>query len=733
MSETEGRSLIAPTLVALVAAAIQPGLARCQDATAPAPPAASGSTVSGVTVTSVRPDVQASIDRKSYSVANDLSAQSGSVADVLRNIPSVQIDAQGNPSLQGESAVTVLIDGRPATQLSGESLGDALQAMPASRIERVEVMTNPPAQFRAEGSGGIINLVTRKANGAGVTGSVRSSAETHDRAAATANLGYNSGKLSVTGDLTYKHALRSVFDTLDMSEVDPATGLAVDSQDSAAKASTYDHWSADAAADYDWDGRTRISGSASYYTSRYRSLYVDQFVQDDVSGNPISGLDRTGREHYFNTGADASLTWRRTYGEGHDLALHADVSETELHDNRTDLLTPTLPPDQTASSQQVIWTNWFERGRFTADYARPLSGGQFKFGYDFEYAPSLIDQAVGSGAASGPITLDPGQRDVFLDKEIDNEAYVSYERHFGKVTLLAGLRAEDAHFDLDQQTLGVRASHDYPRLFPNLHLAYDLGNGRQLTAGYSWRIDRPDDRQLDPFVTSQGPLYLQSGNPSLKPDDQSRYEIGYQDQNGDHAFTVTLYYHHRNDAFKQLYSNLPDGVVLATWVNAGRSQTAGAEWAVSDRLNSRVRYGFSLDGYWIELTTNPGLGAIQTRAAITGFGHADLAWQITQKDFLQVDLIATAEGLDPQGYDEPTYSGNIGYRHSINNNVSWLLVAKDPFHTLRYRSVENIDGVENRRLETQSSQSISLALVWNFAGRPKDQGFDFESERGGAR
>jgi hypothetical protein len=173
--------------------------------------------------------------------------------------------------------------------------------------------------------------------------------------------------------------------------------------------------------------------------------------------------------------------------------------------------------------------------------------------------------------------------------------------------------------------------------------------------------------------------------------------------------------------------------VLATWVNAGRSQTAGAEWAVSDRLNSRVRYGFSLDGYWIELTTNPGLGAIQTRAAITGFGHADLAWQITQKDFLQVDLIATAEGLDPQGYDEPTYSGNIGYRHSINNNVSWLLVAKDPFHTLRYRSVENIDGVENRRLETQSSQSISLALVWNFAGRPKDQGFDFESERGGAR
>jgi len=685
-----------------------------------------------VTVTSSRPDVQTSIDRKSYSVGGDLSAQTGSVADVLRNIPSVQIDAQGNPSLQGEGAVTVLIDGRPAARFSGESLGDALQAMPASLIDRVEVMTNPPAEFRAEGTGGIINLVTRKARGAGLAGSARLSAETYDRASATADLGYNSGKLGVTGDVTYKHALRSVFDTLDLSQTDPATGLPVGSQDLGSKHSTYDHWSADAGADYDWDSRTRISGSVGYYTSRYRSLYADQFVQDDVSGDPTSGLDRTGPERYSNNGADAALSWRQAYGEGHDLTLNADFSETELHDNRTDVLTPTLSLNQAASSQQVFWTNLFERARFTADYERPLSGGQLKLGYDFEYAPSRIEQAGGSGAAGGPITLDPSQHDVFLDKEIDNEAYVSYERRFGKVTLLAGLRAEDAHFDLDQQTLGIQASHDFPRLFPNLHLAYDLGNGR-LTAGYSWRTNRPDDRQLDPFATSQSPLDLQSGNPNLKPDDQSRYELGYQDQSGARTFTVTLYYHHRSDAFDQLYSNLPDGVLLQKWVNAGQSQTAGGEWTVSDRLTFDVRYSFSLDGYWIQLTTNPGLGGVRTRTAITGFGHADLAWQITPKDLLQFDLTTTAEGVQPQGYVEPTYSGNIGYRHTINNNFSWMLVAKDPFDTLRYRSVEDINGVENRRLETQSSQSISLALVWNFAGEPKDQGFEFESERGSVR
>jgi outer membrane receptor protein involved in Fe transport len=734
VNQAEGWSPVAPTLLALVALTLQTDPVHCQDAPAPATlPPASGATVSGVTVPSARPSGQTPIDRKSYSVGRDLSAQTGSVADVLRNIPSVQIDAQGNPSLQGEANVTVLIDGRPAAQFSGESLGDALQAMPASQIDRIEVMTNPPAEFRAEGTGGIINLVTRKASGAGLTGSARLIAETYDRATATASLGYNAGKLSVTGDVTYKHALRSVFDTLDLSQVDPATGLAVDSRDLSSKHATYDHWSADAGVDYDWDNRTRISGSAAYYTSRYRSLYADQFVQDDVSGDPISGLDRAGPERYSNSGADASLSWRQTYGEGHDLTLAADFSETELHDNRIDVLTPTSPLGPAPSSQQVIWTNRFERARFAADDERPLSGGQLKLGYDFEYAPSRIDQAGGSGAASGPITLDPSQRDVFLDGETDNEAYASYERRFGKVTVLAGLRAEDAQFALDQQTLGIHASHDYPRLFPNLHLAYDLGDGRQLTAGYSWRTNRPDDRQLDPFATSQTPLELQSGNPNLKPDDQSRYELGYQDQSGERSFTVTLYYHHRSDAFSQLYSNLPDGVLLQTWVNAGQSQTAGGEWTLSDRLTSHLRYSLSLDGYWIQLTTNPGLGVVPTRAAITGFGHADLTWQITPRDVLQVDLVTTAEGLQPQGYVAPTYSGNIGYRHTINRNLSWTLVAKDPFDTLRYRSVEDINGVENRRLETQSSQSVSLGLVWNLAGKPKDQGFDFEPDGGGAK
>ncbi len=171
-------------------------------------------TVTGVTVTSARAQVETSIDRRSYAVANDLSAQAGSVADALRNIPSVQVDAQGNPSLQGESNVTILIDGRPTSQFTGQNLGPALESMPAGQIDRIEVMTTPPAEFQAQGKGGIINLVTKKAKGVGRTGSVRIRTGDHDRAGVTANLGYNSEKLSVTSDFAYRRTPQSEFDTL---------------------------------------------------------------------------------------------------------------------------------------------------------------------------------------------------------------------------------------------------------------------------------------------------------------------------------------------------------------------------------------------------------------------------------------------------------------------------------------------------------------------------------------
>ncbi|MGZ6037603.1 MAG: TonB-dependent receptor plug domain-containing protein, partial [Phenylobacterium sp.] len=213
-------------LISLAVAAALPSLAVAQEA-APAKPApAPGKTVGEVVVTGqAQAPVQVSIDRKSYDVSKDLQAQSGAIGDALRNVPSVQVDPQGNVSLRGDSNVTILIDGKPASQFEGDNRALALQSMPASSIERVEVVTNPSAEFRADGSAGIINLITRKARGTGVTGAVNLMAADGDRFAAGLSGGYNSKRLSMTGEVAIRQDTQNQKSVDDRLTPDPRGGF----------------------------------------------------------------------------------------------------------------------------------------------------------------------------------------------------------------------------------------------------------------------------------------------------------------------------------------------------------------------------------------------------------------------------------------------------------------------------------------------------------------------------
>src|ERR1700733_5506424 len=128
-----------------------------------------------IVVTAQKAPVRRMIDRRTYDVAADLQSTTGTAADILNDIPSVEVDADGIVSLRGDSNVTILIDGKPSAQLSGAAAGDGLLQFPASDIDKIELITNPPAQFKAEGSAGIINIITRKTRQAGPSGTAQAS------------------------------------------------------------------------------------------------------------------------------------------------------------------------------------------------------------------------------------------------------------------------------------------------------------------------------------------------------------------------------------------------------------------------------------------------------------------------------------------------------------------------------------------------------------------------------
>jgi outer membrane receptor protein involved in Fe transport len=715
---------------ALILAALALAAPTGQDQPAPAPAKAPppAAAVSGVTVTAAKPDVQTSIDRRSYSVAADLQAQTGSIADVLRNLPSVQVDVQGNLSLRGDPHVTVLVDGQPSGQFKGENLGLALESMPANRIDRVEVITNPSAEFRADGAGGIINLITKKAKGAGPTGSLLANLRADQSYSATLSGGYNADKLSLTGDLTYRHLHQDSDSDSTQAQPDPVNGGTLNTDDLARSRAMYHLVLGHGGLDYDLDTRTRMSAEAQISYGDRNITQLDHFKMTDGLGAPITVFDRTSLAGVTITNGSASTTWRRRFGDGHDLTLRASYQDQELRIGRLDTSDVLIPAGSPDPELQLFHDTSSQQYAFKADYNRPMAEkAKLKLGYDFEIGEGLSADRGGQGANGSPIPLSPAMSNRFFDKEIHNQAYVTYERPFGKLTVLAGLRAEAVNLDLNQETQSVRTGQDYARLYPTLHLGYGLGGGRQLTASYSRRVNRPGVSDLNPFTYSAGAQSASQGNPDLKPESIDSFELGYENRKGAASLLATLYYRRTTDAFTTLGVNLPNGVLLAQRANAGQRQVGGAEVVKTGKLTSKVTYNLSADLYWTDIQATV-LGLNQDRSAVTGFGRANLNWQVTPKDFVQLSAFANGKFLFPQGYNEPTWSGNIGYRHKVNDKLSWMLVVQDPFATLKNRLVLNVPGATDRVNLRTFSRQFTFSLVKTFGGaKPKDSNFDFVS------
>jgi outer membrane receptor protein involved in Fe transport len=517
-----------------------------QDQSAPAPAQAPPAAVSGVTVTASKPDVQTSIDRRSYSVANDLQAQVGSIGDVLRNIPSVQVDVNGNLSLRGDSNVTVLIDGQPSSQFKGESLAQALQSLPANRIDRVEVITNPSAEFRAEGSGGVINLVTKKAKRAGPTGSVLATVRNDGGYQASLNGGYNSNKLSLNGDLSYRHLFQNQDLDYRRSGVDPVSGNAFRSREMEPQSGIFNYVGAHGGADYDLDARTRLSLEArgSYF---HRNINGPDHFEMDVLGSPAAQFDRLLLVNFTSRAGQVVTTLRQRYGEGHDLTVSLGFDDQAIRIGRTDATTTALPLNTLAETVQQLHATDIQQTSLRADLNKPLANkAKLKLGYALDVYAVLAADTGADSVGGAPVSPDPLRSNRFVFNEALNQAYVTYEQPFGKLTVLAGLRAEVVGINL-RAVASPLPGQDYARLFPTLHLAYALGDGRQLTGSYSRRINRPVAADFNPFQYPSSPQQEIRGNPDIRPEHTDSLELGFESRRGASSFLATLLLspHHR--------------------------------------------------------------------------------------------------------------------------------------------------------------------------------------------
>lgn len=681
-----------------------------------------------VVVTGTRSEVIATPDRVSFSVANDLQVQTGTLADALRAVPGVEVDVQGNVSLRGDPGVTILVDGRPSAMMRGDNRGDVILSMPSSQIERVEVITNPSAAMSPEGSGGVINLVTRQARRNTRSATVRASLGGEGRASLNLNGTLSQPGLTLTGDVGYRRFTGGAEATQLRSRRDPVSGSFISSRQDSVLDNTNAFRSARFGVEYDVDRQNRLSTELSY---REGSGDVERF---DLFTSQIgaASFERSSDIDLSQRGFGGRLSWRRTFGgTGHELVADLEAEDVRMR-RAVDALTTFSTGDRTFERIR----NAIDRQDYTAklDYRRPTGTDQsINLGYQGDSRSSMFDFSGAFGAAPDALVTAPGLTNAFDYDEVIHAFYGTYRFKLGPVDTQAGLRLEQVDTQLNQITDGVRFDRSYFRLYPTLHLNYELSAALALRASYSRRVQRPSAQDLNPYTIYLDSLNLRRGNPSLLPEVTDSVELGLQHRRAGTFYSATAFYRRSTGGVTDIISDLGNGVFLTTRANLATATRVGVELIANGRLSPKLSYNASATLMRHEIDPRIG-GVSDPRSITTGTIRANLSWQPTPNDFFQLNATFAGRQLLPQGYRESGAILNLGYRRRINERLSLLITAQDVLESARQEIVFETPNLRDRIEQRGVGRVLFFGISYNFGGttgrQRQEPGFDFQQPGG---
>lgn len=560
-------------------------------ATALPPIAIAQSTVQSgeVSITAQRDFMTVEIDRTVYKAADMPVAAGGSATDVLRNIPSIEVDIDGNISMRGNQNVVVLLNGR-ALSMNGDALTSFLQNLPANSIDRIEVIPNPSAKYDPEGMSGIVNIVLKEQQGRGLSGGVNAGAGTLDTYSAGANVSYGSGAWNLYGNYGFNAGRREF------------TGTRSQRNYVASLTPQLEQISADRSR---WRGHV-VNGSIEHLLDPRNSIAINAVVnrRDNVSGGTThsSGLDQIGEtlERYDRTSAVESggtnMDYRLSYKWVAEPSKHEISVESRYASGADNASTGyTQQYFESASSdsidrQNVVRSDDNRTVALQVDYVRPVSdGGRLEAGYKGELetiAGDFVSESLDRTTAS--FVPDTALNNAYTyDRQI-HAMYAIYAQDLGVFGVQVGARIEKALTTFDQKTTGVVVDNDYFSVFPSAHITYKPVDALNFKASYSRRINRPWISILNPFVSQDDPTFREAGNPNIKPEYTDALELSVNHFTDLTTITLTPYYRRTTDVIRR-YGDLDTvtGVGTVTFRNFDISTSYGADFTGSVRLGDR--------------------------------------------------------------------------------------------------------------------------------------------------
>jgi outer membrane receptor protein involved in Fe transport len=661
------------------------------------------------------------IDRKVYKVAAGIFALSGTAADVLNTIPSVSVDADGSLSLRGDSRLVILVDGKPSAQLSGAGLGEALLQFSANDIEAVEVMTTPPAEYRAEGTGGVINIITKKSRKPGESGTLLANIGNQRRYVLGASASYNAEQWKLSGGLGLRQddrerRIRSSLEALG------AGANAASSEERLEHARRL---------------IPTVKGGIDYQLDDARSVALDiNFRQrggdrssDQRNTNAAGTSIRHSDGYEWSMSGEQRLSFRQELA-GKDETLDVSVHRsTDVERERYAYLKTAAGLVPVQSREHLYQMHDFLTRDIGADYRKVLGEARLlKLGANLQVDSNGYANAGDNvDPVSGQPVPDPGQNNQFHYRQVVQALYLSYAQPLTLWSLSTGLRYERTSATGDQLTTAASNRRQYAGFYPSVHLERPWGQGSSIAFGYARRLSRPDPDDLNPYLDQRDLHNPRAGNPGLLPQETDALEASYRVEADKSSYGLTAYLRRNRNSVTDLNVLLGADVLLSTKTNLPHSQAGGLEFQTDAALAPDWSYRFNGNLFRNQIdATAFGASGLKSTSGLNL--KASLDYHPSKTDTAQVSFTRTDKRLTPQGYIRPIHLVNLGYRHQLQPDLSLVMTVSDVFNGQRQQRFLETALLRQSSLREQSGRVIYAGLVVQFGvqKKAKGNGFDYE-------
>lgn len=659
--------------------------------------------------TEVRKPISTDLEGLSITPDQTISNVGGSLLDVLRNSPSVDVDQDGNVTIRGSNGTNILIDGR------NSALASDLEQIPASAIDQVKIVNNPNSKYDAEGQGGVINIQLKRGGDQGTNGKAEVTLGTRYRLNSNLNINHRSENFSIYGGYSYRSwprvgNSRTTRITLDDNErLEQFGGRSGD------------------------DREHTINLGGDYFLGKNKFSYEGAFnmedeidrennaaqVFDNTTNDLILQYTRLNEEIEDNYALDNALIYERLFDdERRELrALVSTSYRDQLENQFIDVFSGTIDPESEAPTGEE--RSWNDEARKTSviqvDYVHPIGAeGTLETGYkstfrsfDNDYTYEILDQASNQWENQDEVS------NRFLYQDQIHAAYAIFSTSINDLDLSVGSRLEQTFVDTRLYNTNEENEQQYLNLFPSLQALYSLNDKNSIKFTYSRRIDRPNGWRLNPFPDIADSLNVRLGNPNLQPEFIHSMELGHMLSFERTDITSNLFYRHV-DGEVDFVVRVEDGISYRQPTNLNTSETYGFELITTSQVTD----------WW---SVNASYAIFQTRVDGTNLGsnftNEGLSWNAKlttdvnlpyQIDF-QLTGNYTAPEIEAQGRDLARYYIDMSLQRSFFENKANVSVSfRDVFDTRRFMGENYGEGFSQTFNFKRESQIVLVTLGYNF-------------------